>query len=205
MELTSKQIRNNRIKLLILWLVPFGLMAIAAIVYGLVMQGTLSLGSTNQGDLIQPPKQLGEIALHDEAGELVTDAFAGKWTIVVRSDAACDNDCMEALYLTRQIHIRLDKNANRVQRIYLSTVPQLEQGLVEHIGNEHRYLRALHAEPAALAELDSYLSTLPASAGRQPFVLVDPQGWAMMTYSIEHDGNAILKDLKHLLKFSRES
>ena len=205
MELTDKQIRNNRIKLLILWLVPFGLMAIAAIVYGLVMQGKLSLGSTNQGDLIQPPKQMAEIALYDEAGELTTGAFDGKWTMLIRSDASCNEDCMATLHLTRQIHIRLDKNANRVQRIYLSAAPQLDQQLAEHIGKEHRYLRTLHASAAQLSDITAYLAELPPSTGRQPFVLVDPQGWAMMTYSANHDGNAILEDLKHLLKFPRES
>ena len=36
------------------------------------------------------------------------------------------------------------------------------------------------------------------------FALVDPDGWLMMTYSPNHDGSQVLKDLKFLLKYSVE-
>ena len=48
------------------------------------------------------------------------------------------------------------------------------------------------------------LATAEARQSEAQFFLVDPEGWAMMVYSAEHNGAAVLKDLKYLLKYSAE-
>ncbi|NNL57609.1 MAG: hypothetical protein HKO71_07635 [Pseudomonadales bacterium] len=210
-SISPAQRRSNQVKLLVLWLVPFGLMAIAGLCYYLVQTGQMTIGSKNHGVLLQPPVQLhdvlpglqayqGSVAPASEDKEQLP--WAGKWSIVVRGDAQCSRACRDNLYLTRQLHIRLDKNANRVQRIYLSDAPTLGDEFVEHVAREHLLLKSYRAQAASLLALDEKLVSGDGEPAR--FFIVDPDGWAMMYYLQDHDGNAMLQDLKHLLKYSRE-
>ncbi len=210
--LTPKQRRRNQIKLLILWLVPFGLMAIAGVVYYLVQTGQMSIGSNNNGDLIRPPVQLQQLfeqSGHDDLANVWDD----KWTMVIRTSGTCEEGCKQALYLSRQLHIRLDKQANRVQRILLIDNFQEDPELMPFLKQEHALLKVFVSDDAELAVLDAavantVLNTSTAvESGENPivqFFLVDPQSWAMMVYHQGHEGNAVLKDLKHLLRYSKE-
>ena len=210
---TPKQVRSSRMKLVVLWAIPFGLMAIAAVVYHLVESGVISIGSKNEGVLIQPPIQLSGLALTTNVAIARDNIWAGKWSIVVRGGAECDADCLDTLLVTRQIHKRLNKEGNRVQRVYLSTAPVLSDELATHLAAENHYMKLAivdevanenvnqEASQDALMALDNVLASV-----NQPvrFFLVDPDGWAMMYYLNEHDGVVILKDLKYLLKYSKE-
>ena len=202
----------NRIKLMVLWLIPFGLMAIAMFCYYLVQSGQMTVSSKNHGSLVQPPLQLnellGNIQHSDSSGQPLDldNPWQGKWTMVVRGDVdgaeQCSQSCRDNLYATRQLHIRLDKNANRVQRVYLTHNPKADADFSAFLQEEHRLTKFYVADQASLASLDSALRTPSGEAAS--FFLVDPAGWAMMFYSSEHTGNGKLKDLKHLLKYSRE-
>lgn len=194
---------QNRLKLILLWMVPFGLMILASVVFNLVQSGQISVGSKNQGYLIQPPAQLGEYAL--TSNKDVDNIWLGKWSMVIRGGAECDQRCLDTLLITRQIHIRLNKEANRTQRVYLSDAATLDKPLAEHLAAEHHYLTVAKGDSPTLALLDQ--AVVAAAEGHQAiprFFLVDPQGWAMMVYSDQHDGAAVLKDLKYLLKYSAE-
>ena len=194
---------QNRFKLILLWMIPFGLMLLASVIYHLVQSGQISVASKNQGYLIQPPVQLSELALTSNKDS--DNIWRGKWTMAIRGGADCDQRCMDALLLSRQIHIRLNKEANRTQRVYLSDAAALSQPLSEHLAAEHHYLTIAYSDSLSLAPLDqAVLETAEARQSEAQFFLVDPEGWAMMVYSAEHDGAAILKDLKHLLKYSAE-
>ncbi|MDB2409267.1 hypothetical protein N9W57_01425 [Pseudomonadales bacterium] len=207
--LSPQQVRANRIKLVLLWSVPFGLMAIAGLVYTMVQSGYISVGSKNEGVLIRPPIQLSELALTTSEAVDKSSLWQDKWSIVVRGSADCDSTCSETLLLTRQIHIRLNKEANRVQRVYLSTESALSDELTAHLATENHYMKVAVVNSAAdqlnnsttMAELDTALAGSNQAAR---FFIVDPDGWAMMYYLDEHDGGAILKDLKYLLKYSKE-
>lgn len=219
---SAAQRRRNQFILIVLWFVPFGLMAVAGFVYYMVETGGLTLGSKNNGVLIRPPVPISELLAESpslnvrDSNDDVQSIFAGKWTLVIRGDQFCNQSCRDALYLTRQLHIRLDKNANRVQRLYLFDVDnadtsdasntesemQLSTELADLIKSEHRLLKAIPVAEAMIRPIDAKL--ISGSGEKASFFIVDPQGWAMMYYLSEHDGNAILQDLKHLLKFSRE-
>ncbi|MGB1191891.1 MAG: hypothetical protein ACPG3T_03115 [Pseudomonadales bacterium] len=200
--LSPQQVRANRIKLLLLWSVPFGLMALAGLVYTMVQSGYISVGS-------QPPIQLSELVLTTSKDIDKSSLWQDKWSIVVRGGADCDSACSETLKLTRQIHIRLNKEANRVQRVYLSTEPALSDELTAHLATENHYMKVAVVNstagqlnnPITMAELDIALAGSNQTAR---FFIVDPDGWAMMYYLDGHDGGAILKDLKYLLKYSKE-
>ena len=202
-----KQRRSNQIKLLILWLVPFGLMAIAGICYYLVMTGQLEIGSKNKGDLIRPAVQVKQVlsAADDPA---LADVWDGKWTMALRVIGHCDQQCRDALMLSRQLHIRLDKEANRVQRVMLVDQAIADPVLLSHLETEHSLLKVISLEALrgsdALNRFDQLLQETVAgtktpheeSAPELAFFLVDQSGYAMMTYHQGHDGNDILQDLK---------
>ncbi|MDG1293264.1 MAG: hypothetical protein P8O99_04055 [Pseudomonadales bacterium] len=214
---SPKQVRSSRMKLVILWAIPFGLMAIAAVVYNLVESGVISIGSKNEGVLIQPPIQLNGLALTTNVPLARDNIWEGKWSIVIRGGADCDAACLDTLLITRQIHKRLNKEGNRVQRVYLSTESVLSEELTAHLAAENHYMKlaivdeianenanleiSLEASQEALVELDKVLASANQTVR---FFLVDPDGWAMMYYLDEHDGVVILKDLKYLLKYSKE-
>ena len=206
---TPKQVRSSRMKLVVLWAIPFGLMAIAAVVYNMVESGVISVGSKNEGVLIQPPIQLNGLALTTNVPLVRDNIWQGKWSIVVRGDANCDVECLDTLLITRQIHKRLNKEGNRVQRVYLSTAPALSDELAAHLAAENHYMKLAVVDEIAnesdnqlaLVELDDVLAGANQTVR---FFLVDPDGWAMMYYLNEHDGVVILKDLKYLLKYSKE-
>ena len=214
-SLSPQKVKANRIKLALLWSVPFGLMAIAGIVYALVQAGYISVGSKNEGVLIQPPIQLSKLAITTDLESDRSNLWQDKWSIVVRGGADCDAACLDTLLLTRQIHIRLNKEANRVQRVYLAAAPSsatavldsltaesaLSDELTAHLATDNHYMKVAIANSAQLTVLDNALIAGDQTAR---FFIVDPDGWAMMYYLEDHDGGAILKDLKYLLKYSKE-
>ena len=213
-SISSQQRRSNQIKLAILWIIPFALMGVAAIVFNLVQTGQLTIGSKNKGFFIQPPLQLSELLANnpealigDEKGN-TKSVFSGKWTLVVKGDISCDQSCRDALYVTRQLHIRLNKEADRVQRVYLYSESNdaeklpLSDELKRFIDEEHRLLKLVPVSADVNDLLDA--STRHNNGELANFFIVDPQGWAMMYYLDEHEGSDVLTDIKHLLKFSRE-
>ena len=79
-------------------------------------------GGTNQGDLINPAVPLPAVALAQPDGtRTAADFLQGKWTIAYLGDGACDERCRKALYLSRQSWIALNKDMDRVQRVFLAT------------------------------------------------------------------------------------
>lgn len=213
--LTPSQRRSNQIKLLILWLVPFGLMAIAGSVYYFVYTGKITLASKNNGDLLVPAVQMKDVFETADNDEL-RDIWDGKWTIALRVIGRCDEKCMDDLYLTRQLHIRLDKEANRVQRVLLLDRAVVDDEFKSLLDTEHSLLKVVELGnmrgKASLNAFDQKLQQTVAAtrtdavdgAPELSFFLVDQAGFAMMTYHQGHEGNLILQDLKHLLKFSRK-
>jgi hypothetical protein len=67
-------------------------------------------GSTNNGELISPPRPVPNAS-----------AWHGKWTLVYVGDGRCDERCRAALILTRQTRLALNADMTRVQRIFLAT------------------------------------------------------------------------------------
>lgn len=201
-EMTShpspEQVRRGRRMALLLFAVGFGPMLLATIMY---YTGWLNpAGHTNNGVLVQPLVPVSELHLVDASGQPLADRFGpgtdGTWLLMVVA-ATCDSDCESLLYLTRQVHIALGKNADRVRSsAYLEQVPA---SLAGRWGQDYSALERLgHTGPLAPA--------WPAGVrpAEQPRVLVvDPFGNVMMYYGTEHSGKQMLNDLKHLLKLSQ--
>jgi hypothetical protein len=214
------QIRNNRLILLTIIGVPMMMILAATWLWYFVVNGDLdlvgSLGTANQGHLIQPPRQLDAVALAEDTGAAVKYAdLPRKWTLVIANGGPdCDQACESTLYMTRQIHVAMGKEFNRIGRLYLSEIPVANTPLVveqmsdqrpapaslrELLATEHRGLKALTLASGA------YASLFPEQQqDATTWYLVDPLGWVMMSYNSEIHYKDVISDLKFLLKNSSE-
>jgi hypothetical protein len=159
-------------------------------------------GGTNQGELISPARPLPEIDLPIAGGSpLRGKLLRGKWSMVYVGDGACDRKCRRALYLTRQTRIALNKDIDRVERVFLATGNCCDDSFLE---NEHPDLVvaiAIGREAATfLRQFPAYADGPVGSAGR--IYLVDPLGNLLMSYPVTAPDKALLNDLTKLLRLS---
>ncbi len=159
-------------------------------------------GGSNKGELIDPARPLPAISLQKIDGTPAgADFLRGKWTMLYVGDGSCDARCRQALYLTRQSRLALNKDMDRVQRVFLVTGPDPD---VDFLAREHADLVAVRLAGPDAARL---LATIPAygdgpvgPAGR--IYLVDPLGNLLMSYAASAPDRALLEDLKKLLRLS---
>lgn len=134
-------------------------------------------GTVNKGVLLTPPQSLSAMNLVQADGEVWDiDSEEKRWRYVIPGGADCDQTCMDNLYLTRQVHIRLNEKARRVERIYLTFDQELSPSLAEHIAKEHPKLRVMHIDQQAFEQLmaPTNLNDDAVSAGR--YFLMDRKG-----------------------------
>lgn len=144
-------------------------------------------GGSNHGELLQPLKQL---------PEAVTPA-EGKWALLYVGDGACDEDCRTALYTARQVHVLLNKDADRLQRLFVATGNCCDRAFLE---SEHQGLQVIDGSDAATRE--ALRAVLPASAQAQDLFIVDPLRNLVLRFDTREDPKGLLSDLKKLLKLS---
>jgi len=214
-----QQSGSNRMVLLLVAGIPITIMLMATWLWYYVVEGELDLvgilGTSNTGSLVQPPRELEGLDL-TEAGSLPFhySELEPKWTFLIPGGASCDATCEKVLYTTRQIHIAMGKEFNRIRRIHLSDreltdtqwAPASAAGkspapltFSEFLAGEHRGMKALKIAPGHYqALLSEYLSE-PST-----WYLVDPAGWIMMSYDSDDNYKGVMSDLKFLLKNSGE-
>lgn len=210
---------NGRLVLLTIIGIPLTMILAATWLWYFVVRGDLDLvgflGTANRGQLLKPPRQLDEVALLDHGVPFKYADLDPKWTLAVAVEgASCDRHCERNLYLTRQIHIALGKEFNRVGRLYLSEaavddssleVRQLSDqrpppaSLDVLLQTEHRGTRALQLAAGGYQALFPENSEDPTT-----WYLIDPAGWVMMSYNSQIDYKDVISDLKFLLKNSSE-
>ena len=196
-----KAVRRGRRQLLVLAALFFVPLAVAFWMY----YGPAAwrpLGDTSKGDLIDPARPLTAIALPTPDGKQTDPRFlSGKWTMLYVGDGLCDERCRKALYLTRQSRIALNKDMDRVQRVFLVTGRCCDLGF---LAQEHPDLLVARVDDAASAALlepfPTYGGIPLADAGR--VYLVDPLGNLLMSYAPTAPDKALLTDLKKLLRLS---
>lgn len=203
----------SRLPLLLIVGTPVVIVLAASWLWYFVVQGDLNLvgaiGTSNNGTLVAPPRQINTVALVDD----VDAAFAWedldpRWTmVVVHLGDVCDNACQQRLYLTRQVHIALGKDFNRVQRVLLTDTTINAVSLAQTAAYASRNLRTYLAEHQGLVPLlmqgDDIFVYFPELAEEpDQWYLVDPAGWIMMRFDDRLDYKAVMSDLKFLLKNS---
>jgi hypothetical protein len=211
---------NNRMVLLLIAGIPVTVILASTWLWWFVVRGDLDLvgmlGTANRGDLVQPPRQLEQASLYDSDGRVfeLRDAEP-RWALLVpAADGVCDRPCEHSLYLTRQIHMAMGKEFNRIQRYYVGDRPVSETALpvdalsddrpappdfAQFLATEHRGLKALSIDVATFEQLFPERAEDPST-----WYLVDPAGWVMMSYTEEVPYKDVIADLKFLLKNSSQ-
>ena len=210
--------RNGRLILLLIAGIPVTMILASSWLWYFVVRGDLdvvgALGTANQGALIQPPRDLAAVDASDSlSATLAFPADNPKWTLLVPNPGVdCDRECESRLYLTRQIHIAMGKQMNRIRRAFIGdaavpeidlSVPVLSDGrpvpedFDDYLRREQRGLVAVTTTPSALRNLFPELADQP-----ETWYVVDPSGWIMMSYSPEITYKDVISDLKFLLKNS---
>ena len=203
---------NSRLPLALIVGTPLIMLLAASWLWYFVVHGNLDLvgaiGTANNGTLVTPPRQIRGASFMDDAAAAIEWAdLDPRWTmVVVNRGSACEDACAERLYVTRQIHIALGKEFNRVQRVMLSDTAVAGMTIVKEgvardllgfLGASDRGLVPLAFEPGMLETSFPEIFTQP-----NQWFLVDPSGWVMMRFEDDLDFKAVISDLKFLLKNS---
>ena len=192
--------RRQRRLLIVLALMFFAPLGLAFYLY--YGHGTWHPGGhVNAGDLIQPARPLPSLSL-PLWGSGTTDPnfLKRKWTFLYVAAGPCAEACRTRLYDTRQVRLALDRDMNRVQRVFVADPDCCD---ARWLHEQHPDLITVRAG-AAVAPL---LALLPGRDGETlaaaPRVyLIDPLGNLMMSYAADVKAKGMLEDMKRLLRLS---
>ncbi len=168
-------------------------------------QDLLPKGTTNHGQLINPPIYGDEMVLTEHHGKTFTlNRFHGKWLLFYLNTAPCRGVCKKQLQYLQQIQIALGKDRDRLQELYISPVKKELEILRGHFRSRAPNLRFAFTKPSAqLAFFHAVNSRAQKNTQRPRIYLVDPLGNIMMAYEADVAPQDILKDVKKLLKVSQ--
>jgi cytochrome oxidase Cu insertion factor (SCO1/SenC/PrrC family) len=157
-------------------------------------------GRVNAGELITPARPLPSLALPLAAGAGVTNPqfLKGKWTFLYVQHGRCDDECRRHLYDTRQVRLALDREMNRVQRVFIGDSDCCD---IAELKVAHPDLMVIRASPAD----EPLLALLPkgaAAVNAHLVYLIDPLGNVMMFYAPGVKSKGMLEDMKRLLRLS---
>ncbi len=173
--------RTGRSQLAVILLVAGLSMAGAYLVFFLASSGGV-WGTTNNGEFVSPAMTVEALDLVDAAGAPVT--ATGHWWLWTVAPDGCGDPCRFAVDRLRQVHALLNKDAPRVRRALITP-------------------DATTALPLAMdfAELERLTGTAHGLASG--VYIVDPMGNLVLRYPFVDAGEAVLEDLKRLLKVSQ--
>lgn len=156
----------------------------------------------NKGSLIQPATVIEQLNVTNVTG---ADHWLAerRWRVATVTHNQCDQQCLDNLYISHQVHVRLAKEAHRIQRLLVIVSPtaQNASSLPESVRNDSG-LNVVTVTPAAWQASFSN-SSLNAQTDKG-IVLIDQENFAMMHYNEAHSGSDLLDDLTRLLKYSYE-
>lgn len=182
------QARATLVALFALFMFPI----LGALVLNIVAPHWLPFGQVNRGVLVEPAvmAELGKVQPKDGGPVGPVDKEA-VWTLVHVGRAPCDAICEQALVSIRQARLALGKDAKRVDRWWL--VPgTIGPDTVNEARELDRGLRLGVLNP------DSPLSK------ESPIQLIDPAGYLILRYQDAGAATDVLKDMKRLLKISKQ-
>ncbi len=158
--------------------------------------------TVNNGVLLAPALDTRPL-LADASGEPL-DLSDIKWRLLIPITDSCNEACLQNLYVTRQVHVRLGEKAERIERVALAVGDEAEAQLAA-MSAEHPRLRTLSIPSSSWQSWWAGKHVPAAQEAEHYYFLVDPQGFAMLLYSEAHEGNALLKDIKRILRYTPEA
>jgi hypothetical protein len=200
-EVNAKQ-RRDRLSIWLIMLLPLLVIGSASFVFytGIGMPE----GTTNEGTLIRPARDVRSLDFIDAAGR----SFAYgeqefKWTLLIPGPGSCDEDCRQGLYTSRQMHTAIGRLKPSLRRYYLVMDPELDAEAREFFAAEHADVTLLFLDSAGQQQLFGGIEkATPGVPGA--WFLVDPGGFLMLYYTEQHTYKQVMKDLKFLIKESGE-
>jgi hypothetical protein len=158
-------------------------------------------GHVNAGELIQPARPLPSVAL-PLWGSGTTDPnfLKHKWTFLYVLTGPCADHCRSRLYDTRQVRLALDRDMDRVQRVFIADPECCDAQFVHEQHPDLITIRAGAAAAPLLALLPERDGSSDAQAPR--VYLIDPLGNLMMSYPADAKAKGMLEDMKRLLRLS---
>jgi hypothetical protein len=162
---------------------------------GLFWSGWRPEKFVNHGELIQPPRPLPENGLIHADGRLFpTSELRGKWLLLLPVEGPCNLQCQQQLQQMQNVHLALNKEQSRLQRVFISK----GNSTPEELPNDFPGLviGVVQTKTAGKA----WQSTL--EGGGKALYVVDPLGNVMLHYTEPGDLRGVLKDLERLLKYS---
>ena len=162
-------------------------------------------GRVNAGELVEPARPLPALALPLlVSGNTDPNFLKGKWTLLYVAVGPCAEACRTRLYDTRQVRLALDRDMNRVQRVFIGDGDCCD---LQELKAAHPDLIAIRASPAdePLLDLLPNQDLLPSREGAvssHRVYLIDPLGNLMMFYGPETKSKGMLDDMKRLLRLS---
>jgi cytochrome oxidase Cu insertion factor (SCO1/SenC/PrrC family) len=161
------------------------------------------LGTSNKGTLLIPTAPMADLSSTQDGEPWRWGEIEPRWRLVLPVVHGCDQACKDMLYASRQVHIRLDKKAHRVNRVLLNLGEPLSEASLAFLQEEHVYLKVVDADYGQFAALLAATNADWRAESARLFV-VDQNGEMMMYYTPDHDGSDMLADLRHLLRYSPE-
>lgn len=180
LETVNDSRKKGRNLLLAMFAIGFASVGAAYVLFFAAREGGV-WGTTNYGTFVTPPVTVAELTLSDDRGRQLTEG--GTWWLWVVSPGECGSACAQAVHQLRQLHVLLNKDADRVQRA-LVTPPDATPAVLD----EYPRLEHLTGD---LARLD------------EGIYIVDPIGNLVLHYPLEDAGKPVLEDIKKLLKVSQ--
>src|SRR5450631_3011021 len=104
-------------------------------------------GRVNAGELVEPARPLPPLALPLlESGSTDPNFLRGKWTFLYVTSGPCAGRCRARLYDTRQVRLALDRDMQRVQRVFIAAADCCDAGFLH---DQHPDLITIRASGAA--------------------------------------------------------
>jgi cytochrome oxidase Cu insertion factor (SCO1/SenC/PrrC family) len=200
--LNVRRQRRTLIGLALLFFAPLGLAFF--LYYGV---GWRPGSHVNHGQLIDPPRplpavRLPHVALDGSADtQTAPDFLTRKWTLLYWGPGTCAERCKAELYDTRQVRYALNRDMDRVQRVFVAQGPCCDLDFLRRQHPDLITLRATSDAAPVLALLRLSPADDPATGGR--VYLIDPLGNLMMVYAAGARPKGMLEDLKRLLGLSQ--
>ena len=161
--------------------------------------------TSNKGALIEPPVAVAELNSRVTGGlpSSLSDLEDGQWQLLIPIIVPCEETCERNLYITRQVHRRLGEKGERVERIAVNLAGDQGESLLASLAQEHPRLASITMDRAGWA---SWLSgtNVPDLNQQHYYLLVHPDGHAILYYTTDDSGNDLLDDIKHGLRFTPE-
>ena len=208
---------NGRLTLALIAGIPVIVILAASWMWYFVVNGQLdlvgSLGTSNRGVLVQPPRQAQDTDWSSPSGDAFALTAPPRWTMVIpQRGGVCDAGCEKRLYETRQIHMALGKELGRVQRFLVTDAPggdlvlevdalsdqrPVPENLAGYLAMEQRGMTLWQTSSTQFERMFPQYAATPDS-----WYLMDPAGWVMMRYDPSVTYKDVIADLKFLIKNS---